>query len=184
MAHIKKSSNTDKSLFRNVGILGTILVVSFFLLRAHYEAHLSFGNTGINAINTKSSPPTFLYVPHLSFGIPVEQAEIRAGVWKFRSDGASHPKTSSNPGDKGSIIIYGPSTDEVFGKILSLRKNDIVIITCSDGSSHTYNVKEIQIVRPNNRRLFNSGEEQLILFTSVGFGDGKRFVVVATPIRE
>lgn len=181
---VSRKKNKDKNApsLKRTGLVIGLVLCGLFFWRTREMTHLSFVNARIeNQSSTQSSPPTFIYIPNLSFGIRVEQTGIRGGIWQIAPDSASHLKISANPGENGNIIIYAPNSEERFGKILNLKENDIITITSFDGTTHAYTVQALHIVNPNNSEVLKNEGERLTLYTSLGFGGAKRFVVVATP---
>lgn len=79
--------------------------------------------------------------------------------------------------------MYGHNTKDRLGRLTSIRKDDIIIVTTLNGEMHPYRVTDLLIVSPNEVSVIgNTTKETLTLYTCYGFADLQRFVVKASPV--
>ena len=170
-----------------IGILLATVVLGITSFLTFYESvkytFLSYAGSPARAESTNRSLPSFIHLPSVEIGLPIEETTIKHGVWEVKQDAASHLSTSAVPLENGTIIIYGRKTADQFSRLTSLRKGDTVLITTLNGNLHSYLVTDLLIVSPQEvGPLSNTTSETLILSTSFGFGDLKRFIVQAEPL--
>src|SRR5581483_7954912 len=134
--------------------------------------------------NTQPSiPPVKIRIPRFSIDLPIEEAQIKNGIWQINSKGASHLAISANPGDKGNIILYGHNKKNLFGKARGLKIGDEIDIISKDGKEFIYKITETKIVAPTDISVVApTTGEVLTFYTCTGFLDTKRFVVKARPV--
>ena len=103
---------------------------------------------------------------------------------------AAYPH-STNPGDKGSVIIAGHSSpptmesvgspyEDIFASLPDARVGDFITVKDAAGDSHTYEVKKTQVVPASYTQILlqKPSKKELILFTCYPVGTTReRFVV-------
>lgn len=130
----------------------------------------------------KRSVPTFVAIRDSNIFLPVKESGISNGIWEVSEDGVSHLSESARPGENGRVIMYADNTPSKFGPLLEMKTGEPIIISTKDGRTYTYFVRKTGIVNPTDTDFFNAKQgETVILYTSCGFADLQRFVVIAKP---
>jgi LPXTG-site transpeptidase (sortase) family protein len=132
----------------------------------------------------QSKIPAKIIIPSLSISIPISAAENIGGYWEVFEDQAGWGEGSGLPGEPGNQVIFAHAKE---GQFLPLRGVDegMEIIVLTAGNWYRYQVVEISEVWPNETKVIAPTEnEQLTLYTCSGFGDSKRLIVIAEPVRE
>lgn len=165
-------------------ILGILLVVISLGYKAHEAARLSFYfNPAPRIDTTLTNRPTFITIKDLNILLPVSETAIVNGVWQIDDNGASHLSISARPGEAGPIIIYAHNLKDRFGSLPFISIGTEVLVTTSDGQTHTYKVTDKMTVDPHQTDILtNQKDETLILYTCTGFADLQRYVVFAKPV--
>ena len=167
-------------------VLGVLLAFLLFERKTYKStthAFLSYNTANARTQVSTYSLPTFINIPTLEIGLPIDETTGSGGLWSANDDSASHLATSPVPGEQGNTVIYAKNTIDAFGKLKDLKNGDIIILNTKDGMMHEYKVTEIKIVSPTDPSLINNTEtEMLTLYTPYGFGDFKRFVGRALPL--
>lgn len=179
MPRKKRTKKNLSGIFLAAGIL---LITLSLIWNTYEKTTLSFTSSPEQSITSeiKSKKPVELIIPSLSIDLDIKESSISAGNWEINPEGASHLNISSNPGEKGNIIIYGHNKTNLLGKILNIAKGDQILLKDGQGKSHTYKVDKTLIVNPDDVWILNKSDgEILTLYTCTGFLDSKRFVVVA-----
>ena len=168
------------SLLQKIG-LGVIFLIALLAITKTYDsttyAFFSYASTVRHSLAKDHFVPTFINIPSLTIALPIDETSINYGFWGMSQDGVSHLTTTSLPGEKGNIVIYGKNEKDKFGRLTSLQKGDEISVITQDGTTHIYTVTDLAIVSPTETSLIDdTATETLTLFTSYGFGDLKRFV--------
>ncbi len=131
----------------------------------------------------KSHPiPITITIPSVNVTLPIEETAINNGVWQIAENGASHLTISARPGEDGPIIMYGHNTNVRFGRILSLKNGNKILIKTADDKIHQYKIIQTRVVSSTELDVLTQKPgESLILYTCTGFADWNRFVVIAVP---
>lgn len=99
-----------------------------------------------------------LQIPDLETELPI------AEVWNYKNLKTS-PCRYSGSAYLDNMIICAHNYNSHFGAIKSLHIGDTVKFTDIDGNIFTYSVAEVEILKPTDIELMNSGEWDLTLFT-------------------
>ncbi len=149
------------------------------------QGSLGFKNqpTPIRQLNHDSKKPLSLKITNAKISLNIEESEIVNGNWEVSRHGVSHLNTSSIPGNRGNIVIYGHNKSNILGSLDSVEIGDEIIITTRNNENHKYVVRSIEVVSPSRVDVINPTEiEVLTIYTCTGFLDSKRLVVKAEPV--
>jgi len=171
---------------RFIAITCTILFISLFGVHKLYDltqySFLAYAHKPIISHNKDRSLPTFIHIPSVEIGLPIDEVSNTTLFWKTNTDTASHLATSAVPGETDNIVLYGRNTTESFGRLTSVREGDSIIVNLKNGDTHEYVVTQLMISSPTEvDQISSKDEETLTLYTSYGFGNLKRFVVKSLP---
>lgn len=135
------------------------------------------------AVATGGEIPNQIIIPSLKIDIPVDEAEIKEGIWQISYKNATFLKTSARPGMGGNIVIYGHNKKAIFGSLPYLALGQKVILKTREGKTYEYEVYRKEFVAPSRVDLVSpTDHEELTLFTCWGLFDGRRVVVKARPV--
>src|SRR3990172_5342951 len=161
-------------------------------LSATYPKHiLSFKNytetiekTDIQAQKDTLSRPAKIIIEDAGINLPVEEAQIRNGVWEVSDINASYLASSAKPGGNGNIVIYGHNKKDIFSNLItSVKLGNEIEIYNEDGKKYKYRVKSVVTVSPDNLELvLPTDYEVLTIYTCTGFLDSERLIITADPI--
>lgn len=178
-----KSAKTSVSLFLKTQILlvlGLILVIIPVLFYVNEDIQLRFFTPHVNIHKSAYPQAVKITIPKVNLNLNIEETAINNGNWQVARNAASHLNISANPGEAGTIILYGHNTTEMFGPIRWLNKGDKIEVKTKDGKTHTYKITDIKEVNPEDTKILVSQKgETLILYTCSGFADLKRYIVIA-----
>ncbi len=166
-------------VFMALGIIFIIVPVIFYF---NQTIQLSLFNPKVSSVaHTTNNTPVAISIPAVNVDLKVKPTVISNYIWQIAPDGASYLSTSSRPGEKGAIILYGHNTPERFGPISALKPGETIILKTSDNKFHIYKISKTLTVYPDKMDVFNQKDETLVMYTCTGFADLKRFVVIAHP---
>lgn len=165
-------------------LIGIVLIAVSVGLKIHNATNLSFSkNIPSASISKGTTQPVQISILSLGINLSVSETVINKGTWEISPLGASHLINSAYPGGSGNIIIYAHNTRDRFGKLLNIKKDDLIFIKSVGGKVYVYKVSSITIVNPDQiGLLLPTKSEVLTIYTCTGFADLKRFVVQAKPI--
>lgn len=172
---------------KNPAALPIIGLSLFFFGLAHQiqAVPLSFEGPLPQNIVIGINPPVNVTIPSISVSLPVDQSVIRNGIWEVSENGISHLATSSNPGVRGNIIMYGHNTDERLGALDEVKMGDEINLRTENGSVYSYKVTSIMIVNPSEiQKLTEYQDQTLTIYTCTGFADLKRLLVKAQRVNS
>lgn len=177
--YVRKNADATKLLFA----VGIILIVISSIYHIYEITKYSFTTPPPIEKAIKRMPrPTYISIEGTTMSFPVEETVIQHGVWQIADDGISHLAISANPGENGTIILYGHNTLARFGSLPYVFQGQTVDLTTADNKVHSYTIQKTQVVDPTNTKVLTSQKgEVLILYTCYGFADLQRFVVFAYP---
>lgn len=126
--------------------------------------------------------PTHISIQYTDMDFSVVDTVIQHGVWQIADSGISHLGISANPGENGTIIIYGHNTLVRFGSLPFVSQGQEVTLTTADNKKHTYIIQKTEVVDPTDTKILTGQKgEVLLLYTCYGFADLQRFIVLAYP---
>lgn len=164
-----------------IGILLTISGVSYVW---HEQTKYSFAfSPSSQALKAnESSLPTNIYIPAINVSLPIDEGNVVAGIWEVSPTHATHLASSSDPGQKGNIVIYGHNKDSIFGQLRDVKIGDRIVVTTQNGLAHFYSIRMIKTVSPSEIQVVEPTDtETLTVYTCTGFLDSRRFVLQAVP---
>lgn len=113
----------------------------------------------------------------------VETMPLIANKWAVSKDKTAYLQQSARPGETGNIILYGHNKASILGNLHQVRLNDVITLTTTDGSLHSYTVFNRVITSPTQVELLQpTSMEILTVYTCTGFLDSQRLVVQARPL--
>lgn len=179
LRYIRKNADGTKLLF----FVGIILILISGIYHLYEITKYSFTTPPPVIQTVKQLPhPTYITIEGTSMSFPVYETVIQHGVWQIADDGASHLDISANPGENGTIIIYGHNTLIRFGSLPYVFQGQTVNLMTADNKIHSYIIQKTQVVDPTDTKVLTSQKgEVLIIYTCYGFADLQRFVVFAYP---
>lgn len=132
---------------------------------------------------TEDSSIQRIIIAKRDIDLRVTHAKIVGSTWETSEVTASHGEGSSNPGEKGNIVVFAHAREGLFFNLKDIKKEDVIYILTRDGW-YRYKVDEISSVYPNDlTTIAPTKKEILTLFTCSGFFDEKRLIVRATPTK-
>ena len=181
--------NKIKALIGNL-LIGLSIAIVLFI---YYPIIMVYSlPTQINKVNADFS----IEIPKIKLVSPViknvdafNEKEYRKALIK----GIAQAKGSALPGQKGTIFLFGHSSDypwnltrynTIFLRLGDLEKNDLVILK-KDGKEYKYRVFDKKVVWPNEvKYLSQNNKTQLILQTCTPIGTAfQRLLVFAEPAK-
>ena len=181
--------NKIKALIGNL-LIGLSIAIVLFI---YYPIIMVYSlPTQINKVNADFS----IEIPKIKLVSPViknvdafNEKEYRKALIK----GIAQAKGSALPGQKGTIFLFGHSSDypwnltrynTIFLRLGDLEKNDLVILK-KDGKEYRYRVFDKKVVWPNEvKYLSQNNKTQLILQTCTPIGTAfQRLLVFAEPAK-
>ncbi len=170
-----------------VVVVMVILGISFPFYLYYDRTTLSFdvnrNELVVNASPSKNSEIIRIKIDSLGIDLPVQDAEIIGGHWKFFKDSASHLAISKKPFDGGNIVIFARNKEGLFDNLQLISRGDKIDIITTDGYDSIYEVVETtEIASYQSEYITPKENETLTVFTDSGLFSTKRFVVVATPV--
>lgn len=168
-------------------ITGVVLIVVSVIYSISNHDPLWFVKTpqtaSVSLDDRQSNQPVRIEITTLALSLPVTEAHITRNKWQVSNNGVSHLDTSAVPNSNGNIILYGHNKTSVLGKIVRIKKGDIISVKTRDRNIYSYIVEKTAVVSPQDIKILESnGKEMLTLYTCTGFADLKRFVVKAIPL--
>ncbi len=165
-----------------------LCVAARLLYESTTYSFLAYANTSARtssraAKKTQDQPvATFIYIPSLEVGLPIEEASVAQGLWGYTPHTASHLSSSAQPGEKSNVVLYASNTLSEFGLLTSLQKGDEILVDMKNGDTLTYYVSDLEVVLPTETQVIGpTDKETLTLYTPYGFAGLHRFVVKAMP---
>ncbi|OGH04596.1 MAG: hypothetical protein A2W22_05010 [Candidatus Levybacteria bacterium RBG_16_35_11] len=182
------SRNKIKALIGNLLIGLSIAIVLFIYYPIIMVYSLPIQINKVNADFSIEIPKIKLVSPVIKNVDAFNEKEYRKALIK----GIAQAKGSTLPGEKGTIFLFGHSSDypwnltrynTIFLRLGDLEKNDLVILK-KDGKEYRYRVFDKKVVWPNEvNYLSQNNKTQLILQTCTPIGTAfQRLLVFATPI--
>ena len=182
------SRNKIKALIGNLLIGLSIAIVLFIYYPIIMVYSLPIQINKVNADFSIEIPKIKLASPVIKNVDAFNEKEYRKALIK----GIAQAKGSTLPGEKGTIFLFGHSSDypwnltrynTIFLRLGDLEKNDLVILK-KDGKEYRYRVFDKKVVWPNEvKYLSQNNKTQLILQTCTPIGTAfQRLLVFATPI--
>ena len=169
-------------------IIGILLILISGIYHIYEITKYSFTATPqivVKAQQKRLPRPTHIVIANTTMNYPIVETVIQHGVWQISDDGASHLAISANPGENGTIIIYGHNTLARFGSLPYVSIGQHISLTTADNKTHEYVIQKTQVVDPNDTKILTSQKgEVLLLYTCYGFADLQRFVVLAYPAKS
>lgn len=163
-------------------IFAGLVIFSFGAVNYYRIRILSFSKVPESAVRM-GERPTQIIIPSINVDLPIDEGEIKDGVWQISYKNATHLSTSANPKGGGNIVIYGHNKKVIFGNLPYLKVGEKISIKTSDGNIYQYKVTEKTWVTPSRVDLVSpTNTEQLTIYTCWGLFDNQRVVVKAIPI--
>ena len=127
--------------------------------------------------------PTQIMIPSIKIDLPIDEGEIKDGIWQISYKNATHLRTSANPGTAGNIVIYGHNKKAIFGNLPYLSIGQEIILKTEGGELIKYQVYKKDFVGPDRVDLVSPTDfEELTIYTCWGLFDSQRVVVKALPV--
>lgn len=106
------------------------------------------------------------------------------GQWSLDQSAALFLVSSAVPNlNAGNTIIYGHNTNHIFGGLKKLSGNEIIELTLANGEVRSYQVKKIEIVKPEQISVLKQTDyPELTIYTCTGWLDSQRLIIKAEPI--
>lgn len=184
---LKASKKFSKEVNKKPQIL-ILLGLFIFLVGASKYYSLRILSFNVNEVEGRGEVnaekfPVKISIPSIEIDLAVEPANIKNGVWDISYQNATFLASSSVPGEKGNIIIYGHNKKAIFGNLPYLSIGQKVILEDEQGKKYTYEVYKKDFVRPDRIDLVSpTNYEELTLFTCFGLLDSQRAVLKAKPV--
>lgn len=183
---MKRKNNLRKTI-GNIFIVISILIILFI----YYPVVMSYLFSSKVTLNTGFS----IEIPKIKLVSPIIKGVDATNEKEYRKAltmGIAQAKGSALPGNKGTIFLFGHSTDypwnltrynTIFLRLDELKKNDLIILK-KDGKEYKYLVTEKKVVWPNEVKYIKENiKDQLILQTCTPIGTAfQRLLVFASPI--
>jgi sortase A len=163
-----------KSLAFGLGLGGFMILVFLFgffnerFIAPFITPSKSVSNTPliIDPSTTAVGPEPKIIIPKINVEIPVvydEPSIAEASVQKALERGVLHYATTSNPGETGSGVIFGHSSNNILNKgkykfaFVLLKKLEVgdTFIIHKDGKRYVYKVTEKKVVKPTDVSVLN-----------------------------
>lgn len=165
--------------------LGLLLIATFLAWRYHQARILSFNTKSVAEFKSSGVKPVYIKSYPVGVDVKVQDTTINNGVWTILPDSAGYLLGSAGIGDNGNIIIYGHNKNNILGPIRWIKDGQVIEVNGSDGKRYSYVVTKTDIVDPDNLDYIKPKEtETLTIYTCIGFLDSKRFIVVASPLKQ
>ncbi len=187
---LKKSGKSSSSLskFKKLRNPLVVLVLGFILLVFgginYYRVRiLSFNKPVPINPTARGEVPVQVTIPSIGIDLPIEQGEIKNGVWTISYEKPTFLATSARPGTNGNTVIYGHNKKLIFGNLPYLSLGQKIFVKTEDGKIHTYEAYWKDFVPPDRVDLVSPGDkEELTIYTCWGLFDTTRAVIKARPI--
>ena len=183
---MRLKSPTKRFIFGLTGIIGILLIVfgEGFL---YWERRvLSFSTnpyTQVSNSNEANLLPKRIYIKNAGIDLAIEEGKIIDGVWQISNTTATHLVNSEVPGRNGNIVIYGHNLRTIFGKLVNVKKGDVIDLFAANGKKYEYKVSDILKVDPSDIEVVTPTKYPILtIYTCTGFLDSKRLVVKALPL--
>ena len=178
---------SKRFIFIVTGIVGILIVISGEFLLHWQRSVLSFSTNPYGKVSSSYDSqllPNRISIENVGIDLDIEEGKIVGGIWQISGTTATHLNNSEVPGRSGNIVIYGHNLMSIFGKLVNIKKGDIVVISTRNGKGYQYKVTDILEVDPTDIGVVApTNREELTVYTCTGFLDSKRLVVKALPIR-
>jgi LPXTG-site transpeptidase (sortase) family protein len=164
--------------------VGILLLISFVVYKFHRATQLSFNHPLQSTVvvdASSSAIPIRIVIDKVKLDLPIYPTTIQGNTWQIDERGISYLADSAQPGQKGSIILYGHNTNNRFGPIRWLKKDSEIKIITSDNKEHFYIISETLTVKPSEVEVLSANTETLILYTCTGLFDSQRYIIKAIP---
>lgn len=113
----------------------------------------------------------------------IETMPLVNNKWGVSPTKTAFLQQSARPGEAGNIILYGHNRPSILGGLHQVHVNDVITVTTSDGSLHSYKVIKRAITSPAQVELLQpTTREVLTVYTCTGFLDSQRLIVQALPL--
>ncbi len=170
-------------------ILSINTLTFLILYQKHQSSSLSFETTYIqeelSVEKTVVSEPIRIQVEAQQIDLPIQETQIKNGIWETPKRSLGHLGVSAKPGENGNVVIYGHNTGGLFGRLPQVKVNDKIALENKDGQKYEYIVTKTEIARPHQvEAVLPTEKEVLTLYTCTGFLDSQRFIVRAIPSKE
>ncbi len=182
-----KRKSTLRKTIGNIFIITSLLILLFI----YYPVAMSYLLSSKVALNTGFS----IEIPKIKLVSPIIKGVDATNEKEYRKAltmGIAQAKGSALPGDKGTIFLFGHSTDypwnltrynTIFLRLDELKKNDLILIE-KDGKKYKYYVTDKKVVWPNEVKYIKENKDQLILQTCTPIGTAfQRLLVFASPVK-
>lgn len=179
-------NSRNKSRFYIVlGVFGLFLIIfsQWYLWSQRYKFSFNQIPThGIDYVRERKYPERIV-IPSANIDLKIEPGYIYKGVWGISTSGATHLRQSAAIGETGNIVIYGHNKTSIFGKLKTLKTQDLVYLYSKSGELNVYSIKNLKTVRPSQIEVVAPTDYPVLtIYTCIGFLDTMRFVVQAYPI--
>jgi len=113
----------------------------------------------------------------------IETMPLVNNKWGVSNTKTAFLQQSARPGENGNIIVYGHNRASILGNLNQVHVNDVITVTTSDGSLHSYKVIKRAVTSPTQVELLQpTTMEVLTVYTCTGFLDSQRLIVQALPL--
>lgn len=124
----------------------------------------------IDSSTTAVDPTPKVIIPKINVEIPViyDEPSVEEGpIQKALERGVVHYSSTPNPGEKGNVVIFGHSSNNILNKgkykfafvlLSKLESGDIFYLT-KDGVRYGYKVYEKKIVKPTEVNVLSSTDK-------------------------
>lgn len=122
--------------------------------------------------------PIYIDVPSLGISTPVKKGYYNASERRWTiSDYTAFFATTTDEinNDSGSTLIYAHNSDELFGRLRSIKSDAKAIVRTANGYEFIYQLSGIENVYPTQtNKLEHEGKPRLILQTCTGWWNETR----------
>src|SRR6266852_254846 len=181
---LKRPSN--RFIFAVTGIFGVFLIIFGEVFLYWQSRILSFSTDpyeGVQSTVLANFLPKRINIASAGIDLPIEEGKIVGGVWQISNTTATHLINSQVPGQNGNIVIYGHNLRNIFGKLVDVKKGDIIDHFTNDGKKYEYKVSDISKVEPTDIGVVAPTNYQILtIYTCTSFLDSQRLVVKALPL--
>lgn len=192
--HARKTSRPKKFLSKKIGgkfasnILGIIFVALGLLFLYKIPVIKSnppksepiVASPEFKRVSSDSNVVRIL-IPGKNIDLVVRHAKIIKGYWETSENTASHGQGSSNPGERGNVVVFAHARAGLFYNLKDVKRDDAIYIFTKN-RWYRYKVNEIKTVYPNDIETVGPTDKEILtLFTCSGFFDEKRLIVKAIP---
>ncbi|MBP9700753.1 sortase [Candidatus Woesebacteria bacterium] len=181
----KKQANTGLAviiLFLFGCSLMGISALHFYL--QYQSLSLARSQVSLNAFQEPSQAPfpVQITVPG-KIQSAIETMPLVDNKWGVSPTKTAFLQQSARPGEAGNIILYGHNRPSILGNLHQVHVNDVITLTTSNGSLHSYKVIKRAITSPTQVELLQpTTKEVLTVYTCTGFLDSQRLIVQALPL--